>query len=70
MTLKVSEERIRRWGLTEGSMSVGWALRFQKHKPAPVSLSLFVAYRSKYRTLTYNVCLHATILVPDNGLNL
>ena len=31
-----------RCGLVGGSMSLGWALEFQKPEPVPVSLSLFL----------------------------
>ena len=38
----------------------GWALRFPKLKPGSVTLP--DAHGSRYRTLSYHVCLHATTL--------
>jgi hypothetical protein len=62
---------MRRHGLIGGSVSLGWALRFQKSLPSPESLSLLTA-QAVYSQLLFQCLLarHHVFCLDDNGLNL
>lgn len=65
--------RIRRCGLMEVGMSLGWALRFQKLALFLLTLSLYSTYKPKYKLSALLTVISKILLVfrsQEDTLNL